>query len=129
MKERKELGSQDSKLYYLRLDIRNAYPSVDTAKLQVILREIIDVRKEYVIKDTFVGRVKRKVRVRCVQICFTLCLLTTDPLGFGVYGIAMSVCLCGPKNIKAFVNKMKANLKENFLRILEALNSFKAWIK
>jgi len=71
------------------------------------------------------------------SILKTLSLLTTDPLGFGVYGIAvsvclsgcLSVCLSGPKIIKAFLNKMKANLKEKFLRILEAPNSFKAWIK
>jgi len=35
--------------------------------------------------------------------------------------------VCGPKIIKAFLNKMKANLKENFLGILKAPNYFKAW--
>jgi len=52
----------------------------------------------------------------------------TDPLGFGVY-LYCRVCLCGPKNIKAFLNKMKANLKKNLHGILEAPNSLKSLMK
>lgn len=50
------------KLFYLRMDIRNAFPSVNTTKLLEILTEVVDLNKKYVVQEVCIGNPIRKVR-------------------------------------------------------------------